>query len=184
MRWVAAALTVLALAACGVPIDDGPRAIRPSAARSADPGSAPSAQAGTGTEEVCLLRDGLLTPVPRRVRTPISADAHLRLLLDGPTPVEQAGGYTSALSGVQLVTRARQDGGLVSVEAGDPNPEAGRTDDVLAYGQVVCTLASRLPVGTVVFEHNGTRLRIPRADGSLSDGPLTIADYAGLLAPE
>ena len=177
-RWFCVFL--LALAGCGVPLDDGPRPARPAVTADAEPGAA--ATPGSATERVCLVRDGMLTPVPRRVRTPLSADAHLRLLLDGPTRAERNRGYSSALTAATLVTGATQDGGLVTVETGAR--ELGRTDDVLAFGQVVCTLSSRLPVGAVVFVHDGSRLRVPRADGSLSAGPLTIADYAGLLATE
>lgn len=175
-------LVVLAVAGCGVPLDSSPRPAEQAAAATADPSVASGATPGTTTERVCLVRDEQLAPVPRQVRTPLSADDHLQLLLAGPTRTERNSGYTSALTGATLVTGASQAGGLVTVETG--TQELGRTDDVLAFGQVVCTLSSRLPVGAVVFVHDGDRLRVPRADGSLSAGPLTIADYAALLATE
>ncbi|WP_035854996.1 GerMN domain-containing protein [Cryptosporangium arvum] len=170
----------LGVAGCGVPLDSEPRAAQPMATAAATPGG--GATPGTATERICLVRDSQLAPVPRRVTTPLSADAHLRLLLDGPTRAERNEGYTSALTGATLVTGATQDGGLVTVETG--SQELGRADDVLVFGQVVCTLSSRLPVGAVEFVHDGSRLRVPRGDGSLTAGPLTIADYAGLLATE
>ncbi|TQS44708.1 GerMN domain-containing protein [Cryptosporangium phraense] len=184
MRARAAAAALLSalglLTACGIPLDDAPRP----AGATADAGPAADVPAGTASERICLVRDGKLTPVSRPVRPPLAVAGHLDLLLDGPTRDEQNRGYRSALAGTTLVTGAAQAGGLVTVETGAVDAQPGRTDDVLAFGQVVCTLGSRLPVGTVVFVHDGNRVRVPRGDGSLSSGPLTIADYAELLAEE
>jgi hypothetical protein len=63
-----------------------------------------------------------------------------------------------------------------------PTEQGARSDEVLAYGQIVCTLTSQgAEVGTVSFVTGSEPLAVPRADGSLADGSLTIADYAGLL---
>lgn len=59
----------------------------------------------------------------------------------------------------------------------------GRTDDVLALGQIVCTLTSVAGVDTMTFTHDGIPIAVPRADASLSPGPLTFGDYATLVAP-
>jgi hypothetical protein len=57
-----------------------------------------------------------------------------------------------------------------------------RSDEVLAYGQMVCALTSQgADVGTVSFASGGQPLAVPRADGSLVAGALTIADYADPL---
>jgi hypothetical protein len=65
--------------------------------------------------------------------------------------------------------------------ATDRGPRLG-TDDVPAFGQIVCTLTSQFETGTVTFTSNGEPLSVPRGDASLADGPVTIADYVGLLA--
>ncbi|GAA3392766.1 GerMN domain-containing protein [Cryptosporangium minutisporangium] len=178
-------VTALTLTGCGVPLDDEPRSARRTADSGASlPSASPGVQPGSATERICLVRDGALTPVIRRVRPPISADTHLRLLLQGPDAVEQNSGYTSALAATRLATGATQDGGIVTVDLGDQYREAGRTDDVLAFGQIVCTLTSRLAVGAVRFVQDGKPLPVPRGDASLTAGPLTIADYADLLVTE
>jgi hypothetical protein len=183
MLRAAALLLVGLLAGCGVPLDDGPRAAPPAAdyARGSEP---PAPVPGTATAMICLARSNRLTQVARRVRPPLTANMHLRLLLRGPTASEQKAGYTSSLSATTPVTGATQIGSLVTVRVGGHYPDTGRTDDVLAFGQVVCTLSSRLTVSAVVFLHDGRVLRVPRGDASLSKGPLTAADYAALFAAD
>jgi hypothetical protein len=46
----------------------------------------------------------------------------------------------------------------------------------------VCTLTSQFAIGTVTFTSDGHPLSVPRAHASLTDGPVTIADYVALLA--
>jgi hypothetical protein len=105
----------------------------------------------------------------------------LQDLLAGPTVDERADGLSTALSaadvtGLTIVQRRA----TVSVAA---RPDgAARSDEVLAYGQIVGTLTSQgAEVGTVSFTSGGRPLGVPKADGALSTGPLTIADYAGLI---
>lgn len=63
-----------------------------------------------------------------------------------------------------------------------PDDGAGRSDEILAFGQIVCALTSRDDVTTVAFLREGKSLGVPRADGSLPDQPLVRADYAPLIA--
>jgi hypothetical protein len=74
--------------------------------------------------------------------------------------------------------------GIVTVDIGERPAEAGRSDTALAFGQIVCTLATRPSAAAVGFTHSGQPLGVPRADGSLSPGLLTAADYATLLSPD
>lgn len=102
-------------------------------------------------------------------------------LLAGPSSAELQDGLTSALTTIQI------DGMTVvqrraAVQIGEPPGQAARSDEILAYGQIVCTLTSQgAEVGTVSFTSAGQALGVPRGDGSLSTEPLTIADYASLL---
>jgi hypothetical protein len=77
----------------------------------------------------------------------------------------------------------RRSGAVAVVDIGDGPPEAGRTDEILAFGQIVCTLAARSDVNGVVFVRGDQPLEVPRSDGSLSSGPVTAANYADLIAP-
>jgi hypothetical protein len=102
-------------------------------------------------------------------------------LVAGATRAEQQDGLTSALSQMRvsstIVSQRR-----AAVEIGAPAVPGARSDEVLAYAQIVCTLTSQgAEVGTVSFTRDGQPLAVPRGDGSLSTGALTIADYADLI---
>ncbi|WP_239118517.1 GerMN domain-containing protein [Paractinoplanes ferrugineus] len=170
---------VLLAAGCGVPVDDEPRDLdRPRTSVSSAP--VPD-RFGSALERVYLVRDGALVRVVRRVPVAPSAQQMLADLLAGPSSAEQRDGFTSALTttriGGMTITQHR-----ATVAVAEPSEYGGRTDEMLAYGQIVCTLTSQgAEVGTVQFTSGGSPLSVPRGDGSLSTGPLTIADYADLL---
>ncbi|MFC7547391.1 GerMN domain-containing protein [Plantactinospora sp. GCM10030261] len=180
------AVLVAALTACGVPTEDAPRAVQPprgpvfaSATATADP----SASVGGVTEELCFVRDDQLVSVVRRIADPADADNHLRDLVAGPTAAERDRQLASALPGAIDATRIELAGGHAVVSVAEIGEGTGRSDAVLAFGQVVCTLTSRDDVSSVSFRLDGRPLGVPRADGSLTTQPLTAADYAILIAP-
>jgi hypothetical protein len=179
MRKLLVLLLAFALAGCGVPRDSRPRDIDdPQARGSAGP---LAADAGTAIVRLYLVRSGRLVRVIRRVPSAQPPSGQLRELLKGPTASESADGLTSALStmdvlGMTIINRR------ATVSIAMPTEQGARSDEVLAYGQIVCTLTSQgAEVGTVSFVTGSKPLAVPRADGSLADGSLTIADYAGLL---
>lgn len=189
IRRAPAAATLLAAVlwaagGCGVPIDAEPHAVE------APPGPFPGLASGgpvapgVAAERLCLVRNNVLAAVTRSVPAQLPVDQHLQLLVQGPNEAERAAGYTSALTGGATVRRVTQARGVVTVDLAERPEDAGRSDDVLAYGQLVCTLTTRPSVAAVVFTNDGEPLGVPRADGSLSSGPLTAADYARLLVPD
>jgi hypothetical protein len=180
---LAALVTLAAVTGCGVPVDAEPRAVDPpNGAHPALSRAAPN-RPGAVSERLCLVRDELLSAVTRSMQQPASLDTHLQLLLDGPTEAERGAGFTSALTGTTPVRKVSQARGVVTVDIGDRPEDTGRSDEVLGFGQIVCTLTTRPNVAAVAFTHDGRPLGVPRADGSLSPGPLTAADYADLLTP-
>ena len=184
-RALAAALAAaMMLTGCGVPTEDSPRPIsvgsRPNPTTAAHPASpAP----GVPVDLLYLVRDDVLVAVHRPAQQMPAIDEQLRQLLAGPTATEREAGYTSALTGITVTGMVEVRGGDATVEIGSRPDGAGRNDEVLAYGQIVCTLTSRADVQTVSFRHDGQPLRVPRADASLADGPLTAADYTDLIRP-
>ncbi|MFF3865866.1 GerMN domain-containing protein [Micromonospora sp. NPDC001898] len=179
---VLAGLLVLA-SACGVPAEDRPRAVEIPPGPFPSPATAGStAPTGRVTETLCFVRDDRLVPVSRRVDRAPDVDAQLRDLLGGPTVVERDAGLTSALPGAMSAVVADVAGGQARVTVGQTGDETGRSDEVLAFGQIVCTLDARDDVTTVSFLRDGRPLGVPRADGSLSAQPLTAADYTALTA--
>jgi hypothetical protein len=180
-RLAVALLVVLAVgpAGCGVPVDDEPRRLGEPGRMDASGGPAPHA-AGSTVLRLYLVRDGRLVRVPRRVPAPLTAAQQLDNLLAGPTAEESEDGLTSALS-TMTVTDVSLAGRRATITLGDRAGQGFRDDEVLAFGQIVCTLTSLPDVGTVSFVADGAPLWVPRADGSLAGTPLTIADYSELL---
>lgn len=179
---VGAALACLLTGACGVPADDAPRDInRPRPSSESNP-PAPD-RFGSAVERLYLVRDGALTRVVRRTTSAPSPQQLLADLLAGPTRAETEDGVTSALSTTDIVGMTIvQRRAIIAV--GEPSGQGARSDETLAFGQIVCTLTSQsTEVGTVSFARSGRPLGVPRGDGSLSTGPLTIADYSTLLNP-
>jgi len=101
-------------------------------------------------------------------------------LLAGPTPDERSDGVTSALRPTDVAGVQVSDG-RATVELTEMLDGSGRTDQMLAFAQLVCTLTAKHGITSVAFTHAGQPIGVPRADGSLSHAPATAADYAGLL---
>ncbi|MER7586048.1 GerMN domain-containing protein [Micromonospora sp. NPDC127501] len=181
-RLVPLVLAVL-LTGCGIPTDDTPRTVPPprgplSSAAPADT----TAPAGSAAETLCLVRDNRIVPVVRRVDSAPTIADQLRHLLAGPSGAERGSDLTSALPGAVNAARATVTGTQALVTVDEPAEVGGRSDEVLAFGQIVCTLTSREDVSTVAFLRDGKALGVPRADGSLSSRPLTRGDYAPLIS--
>jgi spore germination protein GerM len=179
----AAALALaLAITGCGVETEERARRVNPPSgvAHAWATPTPPDAATGSVPERLYLVRGGGLVAVTRHVAAEPTAERLVGDLLAGPTPDERGDGVTSALrptdvSGVQV------SGGRATVELAEMLDGSGRTDQVLAYAQLVCTLTALPGVTSVAFTHAGQPMGVPRADGSLSQAPATAADYAGLL---
>jgi hypothetical protein len=179
-----AVLLTALLTGCGVPAEDTPHEVElPGGPYPAFGTAAPrDREVGTAEEPLCFVRDDRLVRVVRRVRSWPTVETQIQHLVAGPDAAEQRAGLTSALAGTTVVTGIRLARGEVTVELGEPVTGAGRSDEVLAYGQVVCSLTTRTDVTSVSFAQDGEPVGIPRADGSLSRAPLTAADYAELMS--
>jgi Sporulation and spore germination len=179
-RGLLVVLAAMITAGCGVPVDGSPRDLdRPRPAYGSD-APAPD-RLGPAAERLYLVRDGKLVRVVRRVPAARTPQQMMQDLIAGPTRDEQQDGLTSALSSIQVgaTTIAQR---RAAVEIGAPAVPGARSDEVLAYAQIVCTLTSQgAEVGTVSFTRDGRSLAVPQGDGLLSTAPLTIADYADLI---
>jgi len=182
---VVALFAVVALAGCGVTVEDAPRPVAapPGPLPHLSSAPPPSVESGTVAEVLYFVRGDRLVPVVRRVPATPSIDEQLRQLTAGPTQEERGNDLGSVLTGTTGIAGTRRSGSGVVVELGRSGGEAARSDEVLAFGQVVCTLTARSDVSGVSFVRGGQPLTVPRADGSLAQGPLTATDYASLTAP-
>ncbi|MDI1464132.1 GerMN domain-containing protein [Catellatospora sp. KI3] len=186
MRRPLALVTAVCLlaAGCGVPEEDTAREIdRSRHPRVVD--TAPTAQpSGPASERLFLVRDGQLASVQRRLPSEPDAQALLADLLRGPTDAEQQQGLGSALIGSDAAATVTVVDGTATVELPVAIEGTGRNDDVLAFGQIVCTLTGRRDILQVVFTRQGQRIGVPRPDAPLTQQPLRADDYASLLPGE
>lgn len=177
------AVLVLALSlctACGLSSEQAPRLLDAQELGAAS--ERPAVPPGARSTTLYLVRDSALAPVTRRTASSGSPTTALQLLLRGPTPGESAQGLSSALGpDAVLLDDITSSGTTVVVPLAGVTAGPGRSDEVLAYAQVVTTLTSLREVSAVRFTREGAALAVPRADGSLSDGPLSRRDYADLL---
>jgi hypothetical protein len=182
-RVIAGGLALLALSGCGVSAEGSARTIQ--TPRGAHPGVNSAASggpdAGTVVEKLFLIKGDTLVAVERRVRAEPSVDKLMRDLLAGPTGAEQESSLTSALLGTDVMTSVHVAHTTATVELAAAPAETGRTDEVLALAQIVCTLTARPEISGVLFTRDSQRTAVPRGDGSLSLGPFTAADYLNLL---
>jgi hypothetical protein len=181
-RFAVFATTIALLGGCGVGAEKTPREIE------APPGPFPTYAAATTAppgdadvlERLCFVRDSHLVTVTRRMTTAPTLVEQFAHLLAGPTEAERDQALTTALTGTPTVART-PGSAVVTVELTVAGVGAGRSDEAVAYGQIVCTLAGRDDVSGVIFTRDGQRRGVPRGDGSLSEGPLTTADYAAII---
>lgn len=172
-----AVLVALLLAACGVPVDDAPRAL-PSTAVAATTAAAVPGSAASAV--VWLVRDDRITPRRTPVPPPGDPEAALRALLER-LPAAPGRARSAIPAGTRLLSVVTESG----VATLDLSPEFAATggDELrLAVAQVVFTATE--PGGGIT----GVRLRIegepvdvPLRDASLSDEPLSRAEYADLV---
>jgi len=174
------ALALLATA-CGVPRDDQPRALTGEDVpfTSMAPSAAPDAD-GDRRVELWFVRDGRVVPTSRRVDGPTDAPQLVELLFAGASQQERESGLLSVVPATLTVEDVEVRGGTAVLTLQGPDSEVRRLQP-LAYAQIVATLTSGGVEG-VRFRLDGRDLPVPRGDGSLSDGPVSRADYAELLA--
>ncbi len=167
---------------CGVPGQTHPTQLDNNDVHIATPATTTSLPPGTRTRhvELCLLSDDHLIAVPTELPTPLSASRTLQALVDAsrtglPT------GTRSALNGPNLVTANTTTRGVAHIELNAAFTQTPAADQILAVAQIVCTLTSLPGIGQVQFTRDGNPIDIPRADSSLTNQPVTRADYKPLL---
>lgn len=179
-------LVALVCAACGVGTQG--------AAQLIDPGQVPSGLLGPASTtttapassvSVTLFFEapGGLVPVVRHVRPPASVAAALKQLSLGPTATDGGGTLQSPVSTVLPLDLKRVDGGTAVVSVPASFAELGGQDQIVATAQIVFTATAVPGIGAVVLLVNGQPAQVPVSGGNLKEGPLTRADFSGMLAP-
>lgn len=176
-------VAALLLPACGVPQDEGPRALTPREVPFAFPTDSPPAESsGDGQIALGFVRDESVVLSSRTVEDPRTTEEVLELLFAGPSPDEGAAGLSTFLPSTVTVEDVELVGDTAVVTLDGPDDSEVLRLPPLAYAQIVATLTPTRVSG-VRFRLDDTDLRVPREDSSLTDEPLSREDYAGLLAP-
>jgi spore germination protein GerM len=178
------AVAVVVVAGCGVASQD--------AAERTDPKEVPfglldrnrGAEVGdrSGDRDVVvfLTKDGRLVRTVRSLAPPVTFDALLESLKQGPTRPELADGVRSAVPDDNTFESAELSGGTALVDLGKPFTAASTEEQVLALAQIVFTLTARPGVGQVQFTLDDVAVEIPIGDGSVTTEPVSRDDYVGL----
>lgn len=183
-RATAAAVLVLLLAGCGVPLSDGPDPVpgldnRPTtSATSSVPASPPVTTASVWWVDGERL-------VPRTVQAPAPLTSVSAVELLATAPPEASGVRTlvaDPVGGPPLasVPEVQPTGPVQAVTLSPTFAELSAPDQVLLIGQVVLTLTEIERTPILFVDSAGQPLSVPLPDGRLRDGPVTRGDYLGL----
>jgi spore germination protein GerM len=178
-RLAAALLTTLLLGGCGVPPDRAPRQIA-GAAIPTPSGAGGAALVQPTAVSVYLVRGRHVVPVQRVVDAPASPDRRLTALVQGPTDREAEAGLRTSLAGGIRAGRVTVRGGTAVVTLAASFVDAGTEEQILALAQLVFTLTESDGVRAVRFTVEDSAVSVPRADGSLTAGPVRRSDYLRL----
>ena len=185
----------IALAACGVPTSDSPRALSqsdlPVPPAAATTTTAPPADEVAVT--IVLLDSATNAPTPVLRYAPQQSDRLQTVLNDlllGPAPGSETLHLTSAIpSSTRLIgvspnplgTPGVAPSGPVTVNLSADFIEINGPSQVLAVEQVVFTVACDLtPTTRVLFEVDGVPQDVPIANGTSVNRPVAAADYGPL----
>jgi hypothetical protein len=174
---VAAALLV---AACGIPTDRHPTAMPGGVVRPAL-GPTPITPTPATRATVFFVQAENLVPVDRSTTRP-DVQAALEVLFSGPTETELAAGLRTAISSQTNVRSIRTEGGTAVIDLTSTFVEVGGEEQILALAQIVLTATATPGITDVRFELEGQAVEVPRADGTLSSGPLRATDYESFRA--
>ncbi len=188
---VSAAIGLLLLAGCGVPVDSTAKPLPDGVLPTLSPTATPTPTQTTSPEptpqtaRLWFVRDEGVVPVTAAV-----AGSDPQQLLDAlASPPESSRDVRSLMIDPltsQALVRVAVDAPpvprIVTVEANAAFTALPPGEQVLLLGQVVLTLTgTRGTDGVAVVSEQGESLAIPLPDGRLLDGPATASDYRSLV---
>ena len=182
---------VLALGACGIDADAGPRDLGDAVVGAEVPPLRPAVPGPTTSEAGSVLatahfvnQDGDLIPVNRQLGPASPSDqlAELAgLLVDGPTAGEAQLGLRSAVPPTTDVLGVELDEGVATVDLSSSFASIGGRDEILAVGQLVLSVITFPGVRAVTFHLEGRPIGVPLPDGALTEEPVTLDQFTVLL---
>lgn len=173
----------IAVTGCGIREDPAPRAI-PEEDR-ANFGEIATGDAAEGGSRIYLLSpvatDDLtqLRAVARDVSS--SPKELLTSLIAGANPDENAAGLSSAIPSDLKIIEARTVGTRLTIDINEALNDLSDLGLRQALAQIVATAVEIDQVQLVRLRVNGENKNWPTGDGEVTDQPLSIYDYPGLL---
>lgn len=180
-RILSVVASVLALVACGIPIESEPEpfdVVMPPADdnQSSRPGDlAPVA--------MYLVGDDLVVQVTRDLPSPPSLTVVFESLLGGVTQAERSANLRTAIPPGTETLSVTEDGSVLRIDLNRVFAAVGGEEEILAVAQIVLTATSIEGVDLVAFQLDGVPTDVPVASGALSVDPVGAADYSALVAP-
>lgn len=176
-----ALVALVVLAGCGVASQDSAEKTDPQQVPfgllDRNRGAEESGRSGDRDAVVFLTGNGRLVRTIRSLAPPVTLDGLLDALKQGPTRAELEDGVGSAVPDDNTFESAALVGGTALVDLGNPFTAPSNADQVLALAQIVFTLTGRPGVGQVQFTLQDATIETPRADGTVTTGPVSRDDY-------
>lgn len=194
---------IIALAGCGVPVQNAAQPIpadvipspppspTPTPTPEETPTPAPPPEPTTVETRVWFVREDGLVGVETAVTPPVTATQVVEELALGPTPQDIVDGLRTVsrdpLTGASLVSVVSEPETdltgrtLATVSLGSAFASLPPTEQVLLLGQVVLSLTS-MEIDAVEFVDDvGSPVAVPLPDGRVLDVPAVARDYASLI---
>ncbi|MCL4448768.1 MAG: GerMN domain-containing protein [Actinobacteria bacterium] len=170
--------------------------------------SATKSSHGIVPAEIFLIKANHLSSLSLAVPYPLSLQEVLDLLVAGPTSAEVAAGFSTAIPSQTRVsvvslpdiattvstgasstvlssrpdtsssTVAGRNTGVVTINLNQAFSIVSGQEEVLAVAQLVYTATSIKGINGVSIELDGQPTQVPQANGTLTPGPLTRADFS------
>jgi hypothetical protein len=184
MLAVGLALVAIVSCSCGVGAQSEPRVIGAAEVPQdlLAPGSTTTSTTAPQPGTTIVYFEGLqrLVAVRRGIHGPVTAGAALAQLATGPTLLESRQGLTSPVSSAAPFDVSPVSAGIVDVGVGASFTSLAGASQIVAAAQLVYTATAVAGVRGVILSVGGQPTQVPTADGSLSAGPLTRADYSAI----
>lgn len=181
-RAAAALLAAALVSGCGLPSEEGADRISddavPFGLLSSGPPDTATVAPGHRAMSIYFVRHNRLVGVERRIAVEPDPAQALRQLVDGPTASETQAGIGTTTLGTPLSVSRGPGPTTVTVDLGEQIGDVPSQVQVLAFAQIVYTLADLPDVQLVRFTVTGEPVDVLRGDGSLAAGPVSQDDYA------
>ncbi len=130
--------------------------------------------------ELCLLRGDALVSVSRPV-DPTADLTEIARALAEVTDEEASAALRTSIAASDEIESVARAAGAVTVDLAQEASQRLTADPLGTVAQLVCTLTRQPGIGLVRFTVEGVAVEVPRADGTLSSGPVSADDYLGLV---